>query len=655
MRFTFTLIALFSLLLVKAQTPCVDGFAGGFPCDRVDLLGFLSLAEIEAQANTNDIWGWTHITTGREFALIGKNNGTAFVEVTDPVNPVYIGSLPTHTTNSLWRDIKVFADYAFIVAEAGEHGMQVFDLNRLVNATDLPITFDADAHYNLFGRAHNIAINEESGFAYAVGSQTFAGGLHIVDINDPLNPVIAGDFAEDGYTHDTQVVIYSGPDLDYCGQEIAFCANENTVTIVNVTDKLDTYAIAIEGYTTSAYTHQCWLTEDQKYLLVNDELDEMQGIAPTTFTYIFDVQDLDNPFLLETYEGTTPSIDHNLYVKWNMVFQSNYRSGLRILDASRVSEGSMVEVGYFDVIPSDDNPTFQGSWSNYPYFESGIVLLTDMFGGFFVVQPRIATADVLLTAVNDLNTVSGNIYLSYAPETYELLFTNLPVGVVADFETLALPGNIAFTLTGVDDLDFGDYSFGIQLQHDEQLSVFGVTLTRADQDLQAVAAIAPVNSVENPEVTLSWSANVDATSYEVTVATDSAFQNEVFNTTTNDTQVVIPFSLPDGVYFWKVELTGVCDLALESEVATFDVLFVGVNEAQKPALTLSPNPATNTLQLNYTGASNEAQIWSVYGQLVHNSSVRLFQGSNAIDISALAPGSYVLRLTTGEQVRFVKL
>jgi hypothetical protein len=227
--------------------------------------------------------------------------------------------------------------------------------------------------------------------------------------------------------------------------------------------------------------------------------------------------------------------------------------------------------------------------------------------------------------------------------------------VVADFETLALPGNIAFTLTGVDDLDFGDYSFGIQLQHDEQLSVFGVTLTRADQDLQAVAAIAPVNSVENPEVTLSWSANVDATSYEVTVATDSAFQNEVFNTTTNDTQVVIPFSLPDGVYFWKVELTGVCDLALESEVATFDVLFVGVNEAHKPALTLSPNPATNTLQLNYTGASNEAQIWSVYGQMVHNSSVRLFQGSNAIDISALAPGSYVLRLTTGEQVRFVKL
>lgn len=655
MRILFAIVALFCFARVKAQTPCIDGFAGGFPCDRVDLLSFLSLAEIEAQANTNDIWGWTHITSGREFALIGKNNGTAFVEVTDPVNPIYIGSLPTHTVNSLWRDIKVFADYAFIVAEAGDHGMQVFDLNRLLSATDLPITFDSDAHYNLFGRAHNIVINEESGFAFAVGTLTFAGGLHIVDINDPLNPVIAGDFAEDGYTHDAQVVNYIGPDLDYCGQEIAFCSNENTVTIVNVTDKLDTYLIALEGYTTSAYTHQCWLTEDQKYLLVGDELDEIQGGAPVTFTYIFDVQDLDNPFLLDVYEGSNTAIDHNLYTRWNMVFQSNYRSGLRILDASRVSEGELVEVGYFDVIPSDDNPTFQGSWSNYPYFESGTVVLTDMFGGLFVVRPRIATADAFLTVVNDVNTVTGSIYLSYAPDTYELLFTNLPVGVEATFETIAFPGNIAFMLTGVEDLDFGDYSFGIQLQHDEQLSIFGVTLTRSDLDQQAIAAIAPINSVENPEVTLSWSANVEATSYEVTVATDSAFQNEVFNTITNDTDVVIPFSLPDGSYFWKVELTGLCDLLLESEVATFDVLFVGVNEVKKPTLSLSPNPAMNALQVNYTGASNEAHIWSVYGQLVSNSAIRIVQGSNAIDISALAPGSYVVRLITGEQVRFVKL
>jgi hypothetical protein len=338
-----------------------------------------------------------------------------------------------------------------------------------------------------------------------------------------------------------------------------------------------------------------------------------------------------------------------------MVFQSNYRSGLRILDASRVSEGAMVEVGFFDVIPSDDNPTFQGSWSNYPYFNSGTVVLTDMYGGLFIVRPRIATADAFLTAENGMNTVSGNIYLSYAPEAYELLFTNLPVGVEASFESSSFPGSISFTLTGVEDLDFGDYSFGIQLQHDEQLSIFGVTLTRTDLDPQAISAVAPVNAVVDPQVTLSWSANADAVSYEVTVATDSAFQSEVFNTTTSDTEVVIPFSLPDGTYYWKIELTGLCDLALESEVATFDVLFVGVDEVTNAVLTVAPNPAMNTLQINYTGTSNEAQIWSAYGQLISANATRLTQGSTAIDISMLAPGSYVVRLASGEHVRFVKL
>lgn len=655
MRYIITLVTLAFVTLGSAQTPCIDGFANGFPCDRVDLLSFLSLAELEAQANTNDIWGWTHTTTGREFALVGKNNGTAFVEVTDPINPIYIGSLPTHTTNSLWRDVKVFADHAFIVSEAGGHGMQVFDLNRLVSATDLPVTFDADAHYDLFGRAHNIVINEASGYAYAVGTQTFAGGLHIVDINDPLNPAIAGDFEEDGYTHDAQVVLYNGPDLDYCGQEIAFCSNENTVTIVNVTDKLDTYLIALEGYTTSAYTHQCWLTEDQKYLLVGDELDEMQGGAPVTYTYIFDVQDLDNPFLIDVYEGSNTAIDHNLYTKWNMVFESNYRSGLRILDASRVSEGTMIEVGYFDVIPADDNPTFQGSWSNYPYFDSGTVVLTDMYGGLFVVRPRIATADAFILAENQMNTISGNVYVSYAPASYELLFTNLPVGVEATFETLALPGIISYTLTGVEALDFGDYNFGIQLQHDEQLSIFGVTLTRADLNPPAVTTLAPVNTVENPEVTLVWTANAEALEYEVTVATDSDFQNEVFNTTTTNTEVSIPFLLPDGVYFWKVELTGLCELALESTVASFDVLFVGVAEVTPPSLTVSPNPASQMLQINYTGRAVEAQIWSVYGQRVSQSTARLVPGQNVIDISVLAPGSYILQLSSGEHVRFVKV
>src|SRR5690606_20218176 len=92
----------------------------------------------------NDIWGWTDPETEKEYALMGLNNGTAFVDVSDPVNPVYLGKLPTHTQSSLWRDIKVYADHAFVVSEASGHGMQVFDLTRLRGVTS-PQTFTVDA------------------------------------------------------------------------------------------------------------------------------------------------------------------------------------------------------------------------------------------------------------------------------------------------------------------------------------------------------------------------------------------------------------------------------------------------------------------------------------------------------------------------------
>ncbi|MFM1932044.1 MAG: hypothetical protein RL226_1347, partial [Bacteroidota bacterium] len=304
--------------LAGAQTPCESGFADIYPCDNVDLWRFMDMNAIGGATNVNDIWGWTDPVSGREFALVGKSNGTAFVDVSVPGVPIYLGTLPTHTTNSLWRDIKVHGNYAYIVSEAGGHGMQVFDLTQLPLVENPPVAFTESAHYAGFGNAHNVVINEETNFAVGVGSNTASGGLHFVDISNPLEPVFAGDFAEDGYTHDAQIVIYSGPDQDHCGREIAFCSNENTVTIVDVTDKTDAFAIAIKPYSNSAYTHQCWLSEDQQYLYVNDELDEMNGLTEQTRTLIWDVRDLDNPLLIMEHQGVSTSIDHNLYVRSNL-------------------------------------------------------------------------------------------------------------------------------------------------------------------------------------------------------------------------------------------------------------------------------------------------------------------------------------------------
>jgi choice-of-anchor B domain-containing protein len=383
-QLSICLIAVGISLGTQAQSPCVNGFADGYPCLNVDLFAAIPIAELGGGENGNDCWGWTG-PTGREYAIFCRSNGTAFIEITNPNEPVYLGNLPTQTTNSLWRDVKVFNDHAFIVAEAGLHGIQVFNLMQLEDVVNPPLEFTTDAHYFMFSNAHNIAINEETGYAYAVGTNTFNGGLHIVNINDPLNPVIAGDFGADGYTHDTQVVIYNGPDTDFVGKEIAFACNENTITIADVTDKLNTELLATATHDEVGYIHQGWLTEDQRYFLVNDELDELD-FGCNTRTYIYDVSDLQNPTLHGMYEAEVPSTDHNLYVKGNLCYEANYRSGLRILSLNQIDEGVLYETGFFDTNPDSDNVGFDGAWSTYPYFESGNVIIST-FSHFFLVRP----------------------------------------------------------------------------------------------------------------------------------------------------------------------------------------------------------------------------------------------------------------------------
>ena len=140
----------------------------------------------------NDIWGWTDPLTGIEYALVGRMDGMAFISLEDPARPVYVGQLlrPHLASVSAWRDVKVYADHAFVVADAArQHGLQVFDLRQLRDVAEPPVTFEETARYDRIASAHNIVINEESGFAYAVGNsaggETCGGGLHMIDIHDP--------------------------------------------------------------------------------------------------------------------------------------------------------------------------------------------------------------------------------------------------------------------------------------------------------------------------------------------------------------------------------------------------------------------------------------------------------------------------------------
>ena len=427
----------------SAQSPCVNGLAAGlYPCDNVDLYATMGVNQVGG-GEMNDIWGWTDPLDGKEYVLLGRTNGTAFIDISNPTSPVYLGNLNTNTVSSLWRDVKVYGNYAFIVSEAGGHGMQVFDLTKLRNVNNPPVNFSADAVYTGFGNAHNIVINEEKARAYGVGTNTASGGLHIVDISNPLNPTILGTFSQDGYTHDAQVVTYIGPDAQYQGKEIAFACNENTITIVDVDDPTDATLISTEGYSGSAYTHQGWLTEDHKYFVVGDELDEQQS-GVNTRTYFFNVEDLNNPFLAGTYTATTSAIDHNLYIKDGVAYQSNYRAGLRLLDVSNAPNAE--EIGYFDLYPSSDAAQFNGTWSNYPYFASGIVAVSHIEEGLFLLKPNFFTVSTTADLVCYNETVTITLVNGAASPSSTYSVSGLPAGTNANVDNTA--NGAVITLSG---------------------------------------------------------------------------------------------------------------------------------------------------------------------------------------------------------------
>lgn len=409
-----------------SDVPCEDGRAGPFACRGIDLLSFVPAREFagpetdpltsddfgpQGVAGISDLWGWTDPEPGPdgvrdEYVIVGATNGVVFFRVTDPAAPRYLGRLPnTSPVQLVWHDIKVFRNHAFVVSESTAHGMQVFDLRRLRGVTGRePRRFNPTAHYPLNFSTHNIAIDEDRGFAYLLGGNVGIVAqepcsLHMVDISDPGRPVPAGCWAgERGqplsfrpvqYVHDAQCTVYHGPDTEHRGRQICFAANEVNLSIVDVTDKTNPVLLGQTAYPDVAYAHQGWLTAGHAFFLLGDELDE-QDLDLRTRTVVMDVRDLDDPKVHFEHLHDTVAVDHNMYVVGRLLYQSNYTAGLRVLDTTGVADfRTLTELAFFDTYPADDDDPmteFSGTWSNYPFFASGTIAVSGIDEGLFLLR-----------------------------------------------------------------------------------------------------------------------------------------------------------------------------------------------------------------------------------------------------------------------------
>ncbi|MFC7356571.1 choice-of-anchor B family protein [Jejudonia soesokkakensis] len=440
------LFILFTTFISEAQTPCTRpeigqgsggvGTAAGYDCRGIDLLSFVSYnsmgAAVVSGFQGNDSWGWTDVRDGKEYALVGLTNGLYFLDISDPINPRALGRLPKPSgiSNSLWSDVKIYENWAFIVSESSNFGMQVFDLNHLQSLTTnsnrvFNLTTEANANRyarmttipgtsSSIGDSHNIIINEDSGIAYILGANIGAGGPILIGIDTSTSPPtlsFKGNYSTGGYTHDAQVVIYDGPDPDYQGREIFIGSNEDEIIVIDFTDEINNNGagtidvISTLSYPNFDYTHQGWFTKDKKYFILGDEHDEAFSGVGNTKTIVFNLEDLDNPVVQFNYQGRTPAIDHNGYVKDNRFYMANYTAGITIkrihsiddpiTPGSTIQEngsginGNMVEESYFDTYTTDNGNTFNGgAWNLYPYFESGSLLVTNLDGGVFILKQQ---------------------------------------------------------------------------------------------------------------------------------------------------------------------------------------------------------------------------------------------------------------------------
>jgi len=372
---------------------------GPFASQGVTLLSQVPINNFAGfHADSNDCWGYVS-PSGREYAIIGLEAGFGVVDITVPTSPVILATISGPA--SLWHDVKVIGEYAYGVSDQTGVGVQIMDLSDVDNGN---VRFVGNSNAGGFSTAHNLVSNEETGRLFLVGANVGNGGLVELNLSNPEAPQIAEAW-NSFYIHDAQVVKYN--DGPFAGREIAFCCSgldggftSTGVRIVDVTNPNNFFTVSTHFYSTPSYSHQAWISDDKRYLYLNDELDETNGLVAQTTTRVIDVSDINAPFQAGTFTSGLNTIDHNLYTRDEFIFEANYTSGLRVFDAS--DRLHPVQVGFIDTHPNSNDQSFNGAWSCYPFFPSGNVIISDINRGLFVVDVDALAPRLTVSVLGDL-------------------------------------------------------------------------------------------------------------------------------------------------------------------------------------------------------------------------------------------------------------
>jgi len=391
---------------IAAPTACDAGFVASiYPCHNIDYFAQVRLTDIPgAPTSASEIWGIVDKDDNREYAILGHRNGTAFFDVTNPGTPVLVANISGAA--SLWREVKAYQvydpalgkhrAYAYATTEAVGGGLQIFDLTNLPNSVTLVNTLtDFSRSHTLYisniDYATNSALPGATPYLVIAGSNIAGGAYRLYDLTNPVSPtLVTPPPAGTGYMHDSTSMLITDSRTTQCANghnpcQVLVDFNETSVDLWDVTDKAAPFRLSTTTYPTATYVHSGWPTNDNKFIVVHDELDELQrGI--NTQIYTLDVGNLLAPTLTTSYRGTTTSTDHNGYAIGNRYYVSHYKRGLVIFDVS--DPRALIEIGSFDTYlsPSANTAGTDGAWGVYPFLTSGTLLVSDIENGMFLLK-----------------------------------------------------------------------------------------------------------------------------------------------------------------------------------------------------------------------------------------------------------------------------
>jgi choice-of-anchor B domain-containing protein len=423
--------------VAAAAAPCTQGAAGQFPCRNIDFQSQIPLAQFSSQpVSAANVWGFVDLNDNREYAVLGLRNGTAIVDVTDPVSPREVVTIPGNS--SPWREVKVYQvrdaaanrwrAYAYVTTEAANSGLQTIDMSGLpLTATLASTNFDTSSQHTVYisniDYTTNVAIPGQTPVLYVAGSNLNGGSWRAYGLANPAAPQLLSSAPTTRYMHDSTSLLISDARASQCAPghnpcELLVDFNVEQVELWDVTNKLQPVLIGTGTNPNNRYIHSGWPNADSRFLLFHDELEEIQ-LGLSTRIYTLDLSNLASPSVVVSYQGPTTTTDHNGYMNGVQYYVSHYRRGVVVFDASDPTQ--LVEVGSFDnyLTPAANIAGTDGAWGVYPFLPSRNLLVSDIENGLFVLRNhthnfdvsngRLGFGEIATTGVENAGTINVRV------------------------------------------------------------------------------------------------------------------------------------------------------------------------------------------------------------------------------------------------------